>query len=149
MDFRLSAVTGRGVPEWLNEVKTGARVVGARLLDVDYGRYAEAEAALGWINVQVEVKLRRALSPADLVWPVIQEIGNRLSQCDLRVAHLKISDRRNGGLIKVSVSHNGDRTQSNGDLSTLPQLNHDLVVNLRALGVAEELRAIVRQLSAL
>lgn len=145
VDFHLSAVTGQGLPEWLSEVKAGSRRVGARLLDVDYSRYAEAEAALGWINLRLEIELKRALSPTDLVLPVIQQIDQRLSARDIRIAHLKISDRCHGGLIKVSVCSNGDKPQSDGDLSTLPQLNHEMAVNLRALGMPEELQAIVQQ----
>ena len=46
VDFEVSAVTGQGIDEWLDTIRSGSRLAGARLLDVDYSRYAEAEAAL-------------------------------------------------------------------------------------------------------
>ena len=63
VDARLSPRTGAGVEGWLDQVLSGNRIAGGRILDVDYRRYAEAEAAFGWLNFQVRIKLRRAFQP--------------------------------------------------------------------------------------
>ena len=145
LDFKLSAVTGQGVAEWLDEVLHGSRVVGARLLDVDYTRYAEAEAALGWVNVQADVALRRALSPAELLGPLIDEIEANLSQAGIIIAHLKAFDRCASGFLKVSVCRNGDEPRPEGDLMASSDRRHELAINLRAVGDPVELHSIVHR----
>ena len=145
VDFELSAVTGEGVLEWIDEVLSGSRVVGARLLDVDYGRYAEAEAALGWVNLQADVLLNQPLSPATLAGPLIEEIHDRLSAAASRIVHLKVFDRCNTGFLKVSICHNGDEPVPDGDLLASPDCRHELVINLRAVGRPDELQAIIHR----
>ena len=145
VDFQLSARTGQGIAEWLDEARSGSRVVGARLLDVDYGRYAEAEAALGWVNVQVDVALRQPLSPALLAGPLIEAIEASLSHAAIGIAHLKVFDRCAAGFLKVSICHNGDEPQPDGDLVASPDRRHELVINLRAVGDPAELLAIVQR----
>ncbi len=145
VDFQLSAVTGQGIAEWLDEVRNGSRVVWARLLDVDYERYADAEAALGWVNVQVDLALRRPLSPTMLAGPLLDEIEANLSRAGMDIAHLKLFDRCGTGFLKVSICHNGDEPRLDGDLSASPDRQHELVINLRAVGDPDELRAIVQR----
>lgn len=50
----ISAVTGEGVAEWLNEVLSRTDA-GKHLVEVDYDRYAEGEAVLGWLNTKIEL----------------------------------------------------------------------------------------------
>jgi len=70
-DFRVSGVTGEGVEAWLDEVLSCRRVAGSRMLDVDYDRYAAAEAELGWLNLHADVLLREAASPAMSAGPLL------------------------------------------------------------------------------
>ncbi len=145
VDFQLSAVTGQGIAAWLEDVRSGKRVVGARILDLDYERYAEAEAALGWVNVQLDVVLRKPLSPALLAGPLIDEIEASLSSAGSSIAHLKLFDRCLTGFLKVSVCRNGAEPQADGDLTASPDRRHELVINLRAVGDPDELLAIVQR----
>jgi G3E family GTPase len=50
----ISAVTGEGINEWLEEVlnRTDA---GKKIAEVDYDVYAEGEAVLGWMNCTIEL----------------------------------------------------------------------------------------------
>lgn len=143
IDFRLSAVTGVGVAAWLDEILHPTRIAGARILDVDYTRYANAEAALGWLNLHAEVTLRRPLSPSALAGPLLDDLDVRLTAAHIRIAHLKIFDRAATGYIKASLCANGDEPFPEGDLTASPAARHELVVNLRALGDPDHLRAIV------
>ncbi len=143
-DFALSAVSGAGIGEWLACVRGKSRAAGAKLLSVDYERYAEAEAALGWVNVQAVVKLSEPLSPASLAGPVMDIIESRLSQAGVEIAHLKIACRCETGFLKVSVCRNGGEPQPDGDLAASPAVEHELSINLRALGDPEGLLGSVR-----
>jgi len=147
IDFQVSALTGLGVGDWLAEVMDSSRVVGAHLLDVDYQRYAAAEASLGWLNLHADVELAEPLSPAMLVGPLLEELDRMLTEAGVQIAHLKIFDQAASGYVKASVCANGEEPSPMGDLAASPERRHELVINLRAIGEPELLLALVRQAS--
>ena len=145
VDFALSAATGHGVQEWLDAVRGGSRAAGGKLLTVDYRFYAEAEAALGWVNLQAEALLTQALPPASVAGPLAEEIAIQLSRAGVQIAHLKILVKCDEGYVKVSICGNGEEPQPDGDLAASPAREHEIVINLRALGAPEQLLGIARQ----
>lgn len=147
IDFQVSALTGQGVSEWLAEAMDSSRVVGAHVLDVDYQRYAEAEAALGWLNLHADVNLAEPLSPATLVGPLLEDLDRRLTESGVQIAHLKIFDQAASGYVKASVCAKGEEPWPMGDLAASPERRHELVINLRAIGDPELLLTLVRQAS--
>jgi hypothetical protein len=145
IEFQVSALTGAGVAEWLAEVMNSRRVVGAHLLDVDYQRYAEAEASLAWLNLHADVELAESLSPAMLVGPLLEDLDRSLTAAGISIAHLKVFDQAASGYVKASVCANGEEPVPMGDLAASPSPRHELVVNLRAIGDPERLLEMVRQ----
>jgi hypothetical protein len=146
--LRLSAVTGEGVQEWMQEVLAGSRVPGSRLLEVDYQRYADAEAALGWLNWQADLRLDQPLSPAQVVGPLLDDLDQRLSAHDVQIAHLKVLDESDSGFIKASLVRNGEEPTVQGALDASPADMHRLLINLRACGAPELLEDVVGQAAA-
>ncbi len=144
VDAQLSAKTGAGVEAWLDDVLSGRRVAGARILDVDYDRYAGAEAALGWLNLHAEIRLSSALSPAALAGPLLEELDRLLTEAEITIAHLKIFGQTSTGWIKVGICANGGEPWPEGDLLAEAARRHALVVNLRALADPHHLEQIVR-----
>ena len=63
----ISAKTGAGVTEWLDEVTSDSLPVGSKLLEIDYEEYARAEAALTWLNVRAEARFEPPVSPQDFL----------------------------------------------------------------------------------
>ncbi len=49
---QISAHTGQGIAAWLDEVLANELSSHKGVLDIDYARYAQAEAALAWLNLQ-------------------------------------------------------------------------------------------------
>jgi hypothetical protein len=143
--LRMSAKTGQGVPEWLAEVLAGSKIAGSRLLEVDYERYAEAEAALGWLNWQADLQISDPRSPTMIVGPFLDELDERLSRAGVAIAHLKVLDNASTGYIKASVCRNGDEPVLDGMLTASPAARHELLLNLRAPAAPELLLEIVRQ----
>ncbi len=143
--FRLSGTTGEGVGEWLAEVLADGRLSGTRPLpDVDYGRYAAAEAALGWMNWHATLLLDRALSPAQVVGPFLDRLDEVLSGEGIAIAHLKIFDEAPTGHIRASLCRNNQEPLVDGMLDASPAREHDLVLNLRACGSPEQLEAALK-----
>jgi hypothetical protein len=147
VDLQVSGKTGFGVGDWLNEMLRTTRVVGARLLEVDYTRYAQAEAALGWLNLHACVHLGSPQTPALLCGPLLDELARALTDAGIGIAHLKIFDRTPGGWVKASICANAAEPIPEGDLLADPATQHELALNLRALADPERLQQLV--LSAL
>lgn len=145
LDFRISGRSGAGVDSWLEEVLGGKRVAGARLLDVDYDEYATAEAALAWLNIHATVRLDEAVSPAGLAGPLLDRLDATLTADNITVAHLKVFDQTRNGYVIVSIRANGDEPDPQGDLIAESATEHQLAINLRALGDAAVLREIVER----
>ncbi|MFT5433267.1 MAG: arsenite methyltransferase, partial [Myxococcota bacterium] len=76
----LDATTGDGLGRWL----TARPRQLAPVLDIDYDRYAAAEALLGWANARVVIKGNQPFSPAT----VFEAFFAAMS--DEAVAHLKV-----------------------------------------------------------
>lgn len=141
----LSAKTGQGVAEWLDEICSGELSAGAKNLKIDYGRYAEAEAALAWMNCRVRLTLRTALSPAVIVGPFLDRLCARLAAAGIGIAHLKTLDECPTGYIKAAVCTEGEEPQVEGTLDASPSATHELLLNLRAPANPEELKTLVER----
>ena len=138
---QISAVTGQGVAEWLDELLGGGMPVGSHLLNIDYARYAAAEAALGWLNWEGELRLETALSPAAIVGPLLERLDHELTCAAVPIAHLKIFDRSPAGYIRADICRNGDEPSVEGDLLASPARQHEIVINLRARALPALLEA--------
>jgi Ni2+-binding GTPase involved in maturation of urease and hydrogenase len=145
---RISAVTGEGVAAWLDETLNGRLSAGTRLLDIDYARYAAAEAALGWLNWEGELRLETALAPASVVGPLLERLDAELTRAGAPIAHLKIFDRAPSGYIRAGICRNGDEPSVEGDLLASPARRHELVINLRACAVPSVLEEAVTRATA-
>jgi len=139
----LSARTGAGVGEWLDQLLSGETAVGARLLEIDYARYAEAEAALGWLNWHGELRLERPLTPAAVVGPLLASLDRLLTEAAIGLAHLKVFAQSAHGHMRAGICRNGDTPSIEGRLDIPPVARYTLTINLRASGAPEALRASV------
>ena len=142
-DFVLSAKTGKGVREWLQAVLQGERPGGARLLDIDYRLYTQAEAALGWLNWQGTLRFSHPLIPAELIGPLLETLDEQLTTKGIKIAHLKLVDKASTQVLKASITDNGQQPSITGTLLGSAELEHDVYLNLRAEGDPEHLRRIV------
>jgi len=141
----LSARTGQGVREWLDEILFGSLEAGRTTLEIDYARYARAEAALAWLNLSVTLEFAEPLSPALMVGPFLDGLDAALTEARIPIVHLKIFDRSQAGWLKAAVCANGEEPRVEGDLDASPAGRHELLVNLRAKGDAAGVRAIVEE----
>ena len=140
----LSTLTGEGVPAWLDEVLTGKLQSGTRILDIDYERYARAEARLAWLNCKVEVYLQAPLSPSVLIGPLLEELDAALTSEGLQIAHLKITDESPSGFLKAAITRNGEEPIVQGMLDAPPADAHHLLLNVRASGEPSALQRIIK-----
>lgn len=140
--MHVSSLTGEGVSEWLDEILTGTTRAGAKILQIDYDRYARAEAALAWLNWHAQVHLSRPLSPAELVGPFLDALQVAISSHGGQIMHLKAFDDTESSYLKVSITNSHLEPHAEGDLTASPEMQHELRVNLRAAMDAGALQEI-------
>jgi hypothetical protein len=139
----VSARTGAGITEWLNEILSWGGAPGTKLLDIDYALYAEAEAALGWLNWHGELRAPYSRTPAAFVGPLLTGLDLMLTRTGIAISHLKVFARSRSGYVCAGICRNGDRPCVSGQLDAPPGRWCWLTINLRAAGAPETLRAIV------
>jgi Ni2+-binding GTPase involved in maturation of urease and hydrogenase len=142
---QLSARTGQGVAAWLDEIMSGKLARGGAILDLDYQRYAQAEAALAWLNAEADLASDPPLSPAMLLGPFLDRLDRELTQAEIPIMHLKALDHAPTGWLKAALSANGEEPSVAGALDASPATNHHLLLNLRAAATPEPVRAIVER----
>jgi Ni2+-binding GTPase involved in maturation of urease and hydrogenase len=142
---RLSAKTGEGVAEWLDEILGGVLKAGGTVAEVDYARYARAEAALAWLNLSFVYAPAMAVSAPMVAGPLLDRIDEALTAAGIPLVHLKLLDRSAAGWVKAALCANGAAPQVEGHLDASPASRHEVLVNLRAQGDPEGVRAIVEK----
>jgi hypothetical protein len=144
IDARLiSAKTGVGIHEWLDEVLAGSLEAGTRTLEIDYERYAHAEAALAWLNVSFTVELASPAAPAAVAGPFLDDLDKALTEAGVSIVHLKLIDRSPAGWLKVAICANGGEPTVDGILDASPAHRHELLLNLRAIGSPPLVQSVV------
>jgi hypothetical protein len=152
----VSAKTGQGVEAWLDEILLGSLEAGRTTLEIDYERYARAEAALAWLNLSFALELDVPASPALTIGPFLEGLDAALTEAGIPIVHLKIFDSAASGWLKAAICGNGEEARVEGNLDASPAGRHDLLVNLRAKGepglvrnvVEEQLRGLEGRLTA-
>jgi hypothetical protein len=139
----LSARTGEGVAAWLDEILAGDLMAGRTIVDIDYDRYARAEAALAWLNLEVALEAPTPVSPAMVIGPLMDEIASRLGHAGLPIAHLKATCACDSGFLKAALCGNIGDPAVEGALDAAPSRRHLVRLNLRARGDASSVREIV------
>ena len=133
------------VDAWIDRLLSGAGPVGLKPLDIDYARYAEAEAALAWLNLRVTAQPTPPLSPPMLIGPLLDRL-----EPQIRIVHLKVFVESDTGYLKAALTGNGRDPMVQGALDASPSARHEILLNVRALNDPDSLRAIVeREFAAL
>jgi hypothetical protein len=138
---QISARTGQGVAAWLDEVMSGE--LGGTILDIDYDRYAQAEAALAWLNAEADLRCDPPLSPAMLLGPFLDTLDRELTGARIAIVHLKALDHTAEGSLKAALCANGEEPSVEGALDASPSASHRLLLNLRASSAPDPVGAIV------
>ena len=131
---------GESVQAWLDKILAGDIPVGAKTLNIDYARYAEAEAALAWLNVRAIAYPSTAISAPMLIGPLLDRL-----EPQIRIVHLKLFTQSDAGYLKAALTGNGQDPIVEGALDASPSSRHEILLNVRALADPDSLRAIVER----
>lgn len=135
--FELSAREGNGCEEWFEAVLS-SEIDSKRFLDIDYEKYGEGEALLGWLNAAVEIKSDgRRVDEFDgnaLLESIAAALRTKLEEAGAEVAHLKMTLNPSGDPMEIAAI-NLVRGDSEPELSHRlyePLDEGELLLNIRA-----------------
>ena len=140
--LRISARTGAGF-ETLLETLEDRSTFGNRILNIDYDRYAEGEAELGWLNCSATVTADLAFSLDELVLDITRRIGGAMVTSNNEVAHIKTIGQSDSSHAVSNIVSNCNQAELS--LETGCQtVAADLVVNARVAVDPESIEHQVR-----
>lgn len=122
-----SSVSGKGVDEWLQKVLASTDA-GKHIIDLDYNKYAEGEAVLGWLNCTV------SLSGKDVDWDsftrsFMTELASKFARNNSTVGHVKAIVER--GDHYIAANQTGDIDTLNFRWSAGTGDSAEMIVNAR------------------
>jgi len=85
----VSARDGLGLEPWFERLLAGEHA--GPTLAIDYGRYAEGEALLGWLNATLSVAARAPFDAGEFLGALAAELRARLVAGGAEIAHLKLT----------------------------------------------------------
>ncbi|MDF1737670.1 MAG: GTP-binding protein [Verrucomicrobiales bacterium] len=134
--FELSARGGEGCEEWFEAV-LGSVSNTNRFLEIDYDKYGEGEALLGWLNATVEIKCDGGVDEFDGN-ELLVELANQLRESfeneGAEVAHLKMTLNPIGDPYELAAINlvRGDSTPELSHRHYEPIDDGELLLNIRA-----------------
>lgn len=142
--YEVSARDGLGLDAWFDAV-LDRELAGGRSMEVDYARYGEGEALLGWLNGSVRFEGGDEVDGNGVLEKVATALGSALSARGLEVAHLKMTLNPIGDHFEIgaiNLVRDGESAEFSHRLSE-PLEDGELLLNLRAEGDPEILNEIV------
>ncbi len=139
----ISAKQGDGMEKWLEILLSGRPGANTVLRQIDYDRYATAEAVLGWLNAAVKIKSSEAFDSGDFLYTLASMLQKAFRHKNAEIGHLKFVITSAGKSMWGSVTHlAGEPSISNEQLGKLS--TGTLIVNARVRIEPDELQTIVR-----
>ncbi|MGD2272813.1 MAG: GTP-binding protein [Desulfobacterales bacterium] len=139
----ISAKKGDGMEKWLDILLSGRPGANTVLRQIDYDRYATAEAVLGWLNAAVKIKSPEPFESGELLYTLASTFQEAFKRKDAEIGHLKLVFTSGGKSIWGNVTHLAGQPAISG--KSLGQLsNGTLIVNARVRIEPNELETIVR-----
>jgi G3E family GTPase len=136
-----SARAGTGLPQLVDALDGEAAVL--EDLDIDYDRYAAAEAQLAWLNQEFQVSAgARPFSPLRWGMAVLTHLAEFAERENATVGHVKLTLDAPAGMTKLSVT--GTREPSVDLAVETPTDTATAVVNARVACEPEALDAALR-----
>ena len=137
----VSTMTGIGVREWFLEV-ANRQGAGAKVLDIDYDKYAHGEAVLGWLNGTI------ALTGQDANWDsllkdIMKGISVAVKKEKLRVGHIKVIAENGKQYAVGNITGDVSTLQFRGSAGTSD--NVKLIINARVETRPEHLDEMIRE----
>ncbi|MBI3957194.1 MAG: hypothetical protein HY328_00190, partial [Chloroflexi bacterium] len=139
----ISAVTGAGVDEWLSMI-LGQSSRNPEALLIDYARYAEAEAALGWLNTKGQVRADTPYSARRWTTTLLVALETLCAEQNAPIAHIKALVTTPQAKLKASITQAGS-LHWDWDAETADTRAHEYILNVRVNATPGQLEQMALQ----
>ncbi|GAA1675804.1 GTP-binding protein [Fodinicola feengrottensis] len=137
-----SARTGEGLDELINQLAGTSD--SAIDLDVDYDRYANAEAQLAWLNQSFQLRMPAGFGSADWADAVLRDLSGRAEKGGWTIGHVKVSVTAGDAFSKLSLISADDKPEVDARAArTHSEVAATALVNARVACEPAELDAAV------
>lgn len=142
--LNLSARQGEGIDDWLEVVLNQPSRL-ERTLQIDYERYAAAEARLGWLNARGLLTSTTLFSPENWINHLLPMLDLTLAGQGAAVAHIKLQATAAAGSWKASLTQSGERPSWDAvaPAGRVPQV--EFLLNARVHTTPDRLEQTVRR----
>jgi len=138
----MSARSGAGVDEWLADVLNPQAAAGRTIIEVDYDRYAEGEAVLGWLNLTASATAAPADGAAYLA-SLLHKLDAALQAGGISVGHVKALLTRNGDMWIGNITHERGGVSVRQTAGSPADTGNRLTINVRVGCSPERLSQLV------
>jgi G3E family GTPase len=137
----VSARTGADMDAWFDRLSQS--VDSRQAMDVDYDLYADGEALLGWLNATCRLSASAPFDGNQFLQQFADDGRRRLADRGIEIAHFKMTLSPDTGtdLAVLNLVRTDSRSESVHRLAD-DLTDGELIVNLRAEGDPDELKAV-------
>ncbi|MFC1515828.1 GTP-binding protein [Thermodesulfobacteriota bacterium] len=140
----VSAREGQGMDQWLEVLLSGRPGANTVLRQIDYDRYARAEAVLGWLNTAVKINASKPFDTNKFAQILSVSLREAFKRRDGEIGHLKFVITSAGKAMWANVTHLDAEPAISGEkLGSLTK--GTLILNARVRLEPDELETIVRE----
>lgn len=126
----ISSLYSRGLDTWFDFVqKTPPRQ--RFLQEIDYDKYAAAEAEMGWLNAEVDIEFPHDVDGVEIVHQLLSRLSAALEQAKGRVGHVKLLADTASGYAKAGTTVSGSGFDVDGGFNAKVR-KMDFTINVRA-----------------
>ena len=139
----VSAREGTGMDEWLDDLMSGRPGANTVLRQIDYDRYASAEAVLGWLNAAVKLRAGEPFDAGRFMISLATRLRDGFKIEKGEIGHLKFVFTSAGQSMWANLTHLAAEPAIGGE--KLDKLSRGtLIINARVGIEPENLETIVR-----
>ncbi len=139
----LSAKRGDGMEAWLEVLLSERPGAGTVLRQIDYDRYAKAEAVLGWLNAAIGLRSTSPLDAGEFLISLSSCLRDSFAKKGSEIGHLKFVVTSGGKAAWASLTRLAETPALGGD--AISELRKgSLIINARVRMEPEALESVVR-----
>ena len=141
----VSAREGEGMDDWLEDLLSGRPGANTVLRQIDYDRYARAEAVLGWLNAAIMLNARDSFEATEFSRKLALRLQEAFKEKNAGIGHLKFLITSGGKTMWTNVTNlTAEPLMSGEPLGSLSK--GTLVLNARVRLDPEDLEKMVKQI---
>ena len=128
---------------WLDDLLSNRPGANTVLRQIDYDRYAHAEAVLGWLNAAVLMSAAEPFNTSHFAHSFLTELREAFKQKGGEIGHLKIVITGNGKSMWANLTQLAAEPSMSGEILD-PMSKASLIINARVRLEPEDLESMVR-----